>query len=78
MATNKLLEAAAEILASGKGKNAMPPEKLPAEIHDAGGPTPENAKPDDDSHKITPSTKSATAPTTHSTKKKKLKKKNMN
>jgi len=69
MATNKLLEAAAEILASGKGKNAMPPEKLPAEIHDAGGPTPENAKPDDDSHKITPSTKSATAPTTHSTKK---------
>lgn len=69
MATNKLLEAAAEILASGKGKNAMPPEKLPAEIHDAGGPTPENAKPDDDSHKITPYTKSATAPTTHSTKK---------
>ena len=69
MATNKLLEAAAEILASGKGKNAMPPEKLPAEIHDAGGPTPQNAKPDDDSHKITPSTKSATAPTTHSTKK---------
>ena len=69
MATNKLLEAAAEILASGKGKNAMPPEKLPAEIHDAGGPTPQNAKPDDDSHKITPSTKSATAPTTRSTKK---------
>ena len=66
MATNKLFEAAAEILASGKGKNAMPAEKLPAEIHDAGGPTPQNAKPDDDSHKISPSAKGATAPTTKS------------
>lgn len=64
MATNKLFEAAAEILASGKGKNAMPAEKLPAEIHDAGGPTPENYKQDDDSAKISPSAKSATAPTT--------------
>lgn len=62
MATNKLFEAAAEILASGKGKNAMPAEKLPAEIHDAGGPTPENYKPDDESAKISPSSKSATAP----------------
>ncbi len=53
MATNKLFEAAAEILASGKGKNAMPPEKLPGEQVDAGGPTPQNAKQDDDSHKIT-------------------------
>ena len=42
----------------------MPPEKLPAEVHDAGGPTPENYKNDDNSAKITPSTKSATAPTT--------------
>lgn len=64
MATNKLFEAAAEILASGKGKNAMPPEKLPGEQVDAGGPTPQNAKNDDDSHKITPATKSATAPAT--------------
>jgi hypothetical protein len=64
MATNKLFEAAAEILASGKGKNAMPPEKLPGEQVDAGGPTPMNAKQDDDSHKITPATKSATAPAT--------------
>jgi len=62
MATNKLFEAAAEILASGKGKNAMPPEKLPGEQVDAGGPTPQNAKNDDDSYKITPATKSATAP----------------
>ena len=65
MATNKLMEAAAEILASSKSKaGAMPPEKLPAEIHDAGGPTPQNYKNDDDSAKITPSTKSAAAPTT--------------
>ena len=65
MATNKLMEAAAEILASSKSKaGAMPPEKLPAEIHDAGGPTPENYKNDDNSAKISPSTKSAAAPTT--------------
>ena len=62
MSTNKLFEAAAEILASGKGKNAMPPQKLEGEQHDAGGPTPQDAKPDDDSHKIDPSSKSATAP----------------
>jgi hypothetical protein len=42
----------------------MPAEKLAAEIHDAGGPTPQNYKNDDDSAKITPSSKSATAPTT--------------
>ena len=65
MATNKLMEAAAEILASSKSKaGAMPPEKLPAEIHDAGGPTPQNYKNDDNSAKITPSSKSAAAPTT--------------
>ena len=59
------MEAAAEILASSKSKaGAMPPEKLPAEIHDAGGPTPQNYKNDDNSAKITPSTKSAAAPTT--------------
>ena len=65
MASNKLFEAAADILAgSKKSASAMPPEKLPAEVHDAGGPTPQNYKNDDNSAKITPSTKSATAPTT--------------
>lgn len=64
MAKNKLFEAAAEILAAGKGKNAMPAEKLEGGAQDAGGPTPENAKPDDDSHKMTFTSKSATAPTT--------------
>ena len=65
MATSKLMEAAAEILSgSKKSAPAMPAEKLAAEIHDAGGPTPENYKNDDDSAKITPSSKSATAPTT--------------
>ena len=67
MPKNKLMEAAAEILASGKSKaTAMPPQKLPGEEVDLGGPTPQNAKPDDDSHKIdaTKAAKSATAPTT--------------
>jgi hypothetical protein len=61
------MEAAAEILSSGKSKAAaMPPQKLPGEEVDLGGPTPQNAKPDDDSHKIdaTKAAKSATAPTT--------------
>ena len=65
MATNKLMEAASEILASSKSKaGAMPPEKLPAEIHDAGGPTPQNYKNDDDSAKLKIMSKSAAAPTT--------------
>ena len=67
MATNKLFEAAAEILSGTKGKNAMPMEKPEgATVVDMGGPTPQNAKPDDDSHKIdaTKGAKSATAPTT--------------
>ncbi len=67
MPTNKLMEAAAEILSSGKSKaTAMPPQKLPGEEVDLGGPTPQNAKPDDNSHKIdaTKAAKSATAPTT--------------
>ena len=68
MATNKLMEAAAEILAgSKKSAPAMPPEKLPgADAVDLGGPTPQNSKPDDDSNKIdaTKAAKSATAPTT--------------
>ena len=68
MATNKLMEAAAEILAgSKKSAPAMPPEKLPgADVVDLGGPTPQNSKPDDDSNKIdaTKAAKSAAAPTT--------------
>jgi len=67
MATNKLLEAAADILAgSKKSAPAMPTAKLPGTEMDLGGPTPENGKPDDDSHKIdaTKGAKSATAPTT--------------
>jgi len=66
MAKNKLFEAAAEILASGKGKNAMPAQKLDGEVQDLGGPTPQDSKPDDNSNKIdaTKGAKSATAPTT--------------
>jgi hypothetical protein len=67
MPKNKLMEAAAEILSSGKSKApAMPPQKLPGEEVDLGGPTPQNAKPDDDSHKIdaTKAATSATAPAT--------------
>jgi hypothetical protein len=53
MATNKLMEAAAEVLAGSKSKApAMPPEKLPGEHEDLGGPTPQNYKPNDDSAKI--------------------------
>ena len=67
MPKSKLMEAAAEILASSKGSaKAMPPQKLPGEEVDLGGPTPQNAKPDDNSHKIdaTKAAKSATAPST--------------
>ena len=67
MSKNKLMEAAAEILASGKGKGAMPLEK-PADsaVVDLGGPTPQNYKQDDDSAKIdaTKAAKSATVPST--------------
>jgi hypothetical protein len=67
MATNKLLEAAADILAgSKKSASAMPPAKLPGTEMDLGGPTNTNSKPMDDSNKIdaTKGAKSATAPTT--------------
>jgi len=67
MATNKLMEAAAEILAgSKKSAPAMPAEKLEGEVVDLGGPTPQNSKPDDDSNKIdaTKAAKKAVAPTT--------------
>jgi len=66
MAQNKLFEAAADILANTKGKNAEPMHKVDGEVVDLGGPTPQDSKPDDDSNKIdaTKAAKSATAPTT--------------
>ena len=67
MSSNKLFEAAAEILAGSKGKNGMPMEKMQGtEVEDLGGPTPQNSKPDDDSNKIQAGkgAKSAVAPTT--------------
>ena len=67
MSNNKLMEAAADILASSKGKNGMPMEKMQgSEVEDLGGPTPQNSKPDDDSNKIHAGkgAKSAVAPTT--------------
>jgi hypothetical protein len=68
MATNKLMEAAADILSGSKSKaTSMPPQKLDGEVVDLGGATPQNSKHDDDSNKIhtTKAAKSATAPTTH-------------
>ena len=68
MATNKLMEAAAEILAgSKKSASAMPMQKPgDAGVQDLGGPTNTDSKPDGDSNKIdaTKGAKSATAPTT--------------
>jgi hypothetical protein len=53
MASNKLFEAAADILAGSKSAApAMPPEKLGGEVVDLGGPTNTNDKPTDDSAKI--------------------------
>jgi hypothetical protein len=75
MATNKLMEAAAEILAGSKSSApGMPMPKLtqntppgnPGTPEDLGGPTPQNSKPTDDSNKLSSkgSAKSASAPTT--------------
>jgi hypothetical protein len=74
MATNKLMEAAAEILAGSKSSAPdMPMPKLasvipgnPGTPEDLGGPTPQNNKPTDDSNKLSSkgSAKSAAAPTT--------------
>jgi len=67
MASNKLFEAAAEILAGSKSKaGADPTQKLEGEVVELGGPTPQNYKSDDDSAKIdtTKAAKSAAAPTT--------------
>jgi hypothetical protein len=52
MASNKLMEAASDILSgSKKSAPAMPPQKLEGEVVDLGGPPPQNSKPDDDSNK---------------------------
>jgi hypothetical protein len=74
MATNKLMEAAAEILASSKSSApGMPMSKLQHDTpgnsgtpEDLGGPTPQNSKATDDSAKLTnkAGAKSASAPTT--------------
>ena len=67
MASNKLFEAAAEILAGSKSKaGADPTQKLDGEVVELGGPTPQNYKNDDNSAKIdtTKAAKSAAAPTT--------------
>jgi hypothetical protein len=73
MATNKLMEAAAEILASSK--SSAPGMPMPKSHYDTpgnsgtpedlGGPTPQNNKPTDDSNKLASkgTAKSATAPT---------------
>lgn len=70
MSTNKLMEAAADILSGSKSKaTAMPSEKLPGtDSVDLGGPTPQNGKPTDDSEKIdaTKAAKNAEAPKTKS------------
>lgn len=51
--SNKLMEAAAEILSGSKKKApAMPPQKLDGTVEDLGGPTPQDGKPTDDSEKI--------------------------
>jgi hypothetical protein len=68
MATNKLMEAAAEILAGSKSSAPAMPMQKPegADVQDLGGPTNTDSKPMDDSNKIdaTKGAKSATAPTT--------------
>lgn len=67
MSSNKLMEAAADILSGSHSKApAMPTQRLDGEVVDIGGPTPQNYKQDDDSAKLntTKAAKSATAPTT--------------
>ena len=68
MATNKLFEAAAEILAGSKSSAPAMPMQKPegASVVDMGGPTPQDSKPEGDSNKIdaTKGAKSATAPST--------------
>jgi hypothetical protein len=68
MATNKLMEAAADILAGSKrSASGEPMYKADAEVVDLGGPTNQNSKPMDDSAKIDAAKAikgKATAPTT--------------
>jgi len=66
MSSNKLFEAAAEILAGSKSKSSADPMQKPSSsVEDLGGPTPQNYKSDDDSAKLKQTTKSsAAAPTT--------------
>jgi hypothetical protein len=66
MSSNKLFEAAAEILAGSKSKSSADPMQKPSSsVEDLGGPTPQNYKSDDDSAKLKQATKSsAVAPTT--------------
>jgi len=68
MATNKLFEAAAEILAGSKSSAPAMPMQKPegASVQDLGGPTNKDSKPMDDSNKIdaTKGAKSATPPST--------------
>ena len=68
MATNKLFEAAAEILAGSKSSAPAMPMQKPegASVVDMGGPTNTDSKPMDNSNKIdaTKGAKSAAAPTT--------------
>ena len=53
MATNKLMEAAADILTqSKKSAPSEPMHKMSTQVVDVGGPTPENYKNDDDSAKL--------------------------
>ena len=68
MASNKLMEAASDILSGSKARSVgMPPQKLDGEVVDIGGPTPQNYKQDDDSAKLdtTKAAKHATAPAAH-------------
>ena len=51
--TNNLMEAAQDVLAKSKSEApSMPPQKLPGEVQDLGGPTPQNSRPMDDSNKL--------------------------
>ena len=62
MATNKLMEAAADILTKSKADApAMPPQKLEGEVQDLGGPTNTNSKPLDDSNKVKTATEDNSA-----------------
>ena len=51
--TNNLMEAAQDVLAKSKSEApSMSPQKLPGEVQDLGGPSPQNSRPMDDSNKL--------------------------